>query len=159
MPAIGDIAPDFELVNQEGQRVHLSDFRDQKVVLFVFPKANTMGCNAQACGFRDEFETIHAQNAVVFGISTDSPETLKEWKRSKKLPYDLLSDPNRAFIEPWGAYGMSVFGLIKLPMVQRSYWVIDEQGKIVDMKVPVSPGDSVKRSLEAVKIDVAPAHA
>ncbi|MGL4649035.1 MAG: peroxiredoxin, partial [Caldilineaceae bacterium] len=73
MPHTGEIAPDFELLNQDGKRVHLSDFRGQKVVLFVFPKANTMGCNAQACGFRDEFETIQAQNAVILGISTDLP--------------------------------------------------------------------------------------
>lgn len=159
MPAIGQPAPDFELLNQNGQPVKLSDYRGQKVVLFVFPKANTMGCNAQACGFRDEFESIHAQNAVVFGISTDTPDTLREWKQNKQLPYDLLSDPERIFIEPWGAYGASVFGLIRLPMVQRSYWVVDEQGTIVDMKVPVSPGDSVKRALQAVQIDVAPANA
>jgi peroxiredoxin Q/BCP len=132
MPRIGDTAPDFELLNQDGRPVRLSDYYGQKVVLFVFPKANTMGCNAQACGFRDEFETIHAHNAVILGLSTDSPDTLEEWKRSKKLPYDLLSDPERTVIEPWGAYGM---------------------------KVPVSPGDSVARALEAVKIDVAPAHA
>jgi thioredoxin-dependent peroxiredoxin len=159
MPTIGEKAPDFELVNQDGQRVRLSDYRGKKVVLFVFPKANTMGCNAQACGFRDEFETIDAQNAVILGLSTDSPTALKEWKQNKKLPYDLLSDPERTVIEPWGAYGMSLFGLIRLPMVQRSYWVLDEQGTIVDMKVPVTPGDSVKRALEAVKIDVAPVHA
>jgi thioredoxin-dependent peroxiredoxin len=159
MPAIGQPAPDFELLNQNGQPVKLSDYRGQKVVLFVFPKANTMGCNAQACGFRDEFETIHAQNAVVLGISTDTPDTLREWKQNKQLPYDLLSDPERTFIEPWGAYGASVFGLIRLPMVQRSYWVVDEQGTIVDMKVPVSPGDSVKRALQSVQIDVAPANA
>lgn len=157
MPAIHEQAPDFELLNQDGQTVHLSDYRGKKVVLFAFPKANTMGCNAQACGFRDEFEEINAQNAVILGLSADSTDTLREWKRNKQLPYDLLSDPNHKVLEAWGAWGISVLGLIRVPMIQRSYWVIDEQGTIVDMKVPVSPGDSVKRSLEALKIQVTPA--
>ncbi|MBL8147908.1 MAG: peroxiredoxin [Anaerolineae bacterium] len=156
MPAVGELAPDFELLNQDGKTVRLSDFRGQKVVLFVFPKANTMGCNAQACGFRDEFEAISARNAVILGLSADSPETLEEWKRSKQLPYDLLSDPEHAVIEAWGAYGLPLLGLVRLPMIQRGYWVIDEQGTMVAMKVPVAPGDSVKRALEAVNIQVTP---
>lgn len=157
MPAIGEAAPDFELPNQDGQPVRLSDFRGRKVVLFIFPKANTLGCNAQACGFRDEFEAISAQNAVILGLSADSTATLREWKRSKRLPYDLLSDPDHRVIEPWGAYGLSLLGLVRLPLVQRAYWVIDEQGTIVDGKVPVGPGDSVRRALEATKIRVTPA--
>ena len=117
MPEIGQIAPDFELLNQNGQPVKLSDYRGRKVVLFVFPKANTMGCNAQACGFRDEFETISASNAIILGISADSVDTLKEWKQNKQLPYDLLSDPDHAMLEAWGAFGMSLLGLIRLPMI------------------------------------------
>ncbi|HYO87539.1 MAG TPA: peroxiredoxin [Candidatus Limnocylindrales bacterium] len=159
MPELGQLAPDFELNNQNGQPVKLSDYRGKKVVLFAFPKANTAGCNAQACGFRDEFETIDASNAVIFGISGDSVDTLKQWKQNKSLPYDLLSDPGHKMLEAWGAWGVPMIGLVRLPMIQRSYWVIDEQGKLVDKKVPVSPGDSVKRALEAVQVDVAGAPA
>jgi peroxiredoxin Q/BCP len=159
MPEVGKPAPDFELLNQDGQPVKLSDYRGKKVVLFAFPKANTMGCNAQACGFRDEFETINAHNAVILGLSGDSIETLKEWKQNKQLPYDLLSDPDHTVLKAWDAFGMSLLGVIRLPMIQRSYWVIDEQGTLIDKKVPVSPGDSVKRALEAVQINVAGAHA
>jgi peroxiredoxin Q/BCP len=159
MPEIGKPAPDFELRNQDGQPVKLSDYRGRKVVLFAFPKANTMGCNAQACGFRDEFESISAHNAVILGLSGDSIETLKEWKQNKQLPYDLLSDPEHEVLKAWDAFGMSLLGVIRLPMIQRSYWVIDEQGTLIDKKVPVSPGDSVKRALEAVQIDVTGAHA
>lgn len=157
MPKIGEKAPDFELVNQDGKTVRLSDYRGKKVIVFVFPKANTMGCNAQACGFRDEFETLQAHNAVVLGVSADSPETLKAWKANKHLPYDLLSDPDRRMIDAWGAWGISVFNVIRLPMIQRAYWVIDENGVVIDGKVPVMPGDSVRRALKAINIDVAPA--
>ncbi|MEP6987342.1 MAG: peroxiredoxin [Chloroflexota bacterium] len=131
MPNVGQQAPDFELLNQEGKTVHLSDYRGKKVVIFAFPKANTGGCNAQACAFRDELPRLESQNAVVLGVSTDSVETLKGWKQSKKLQYDLLSDSDHKFLEAWGAWGISVLSLIKIPMAMRSYWVIDEQGKVI----------------------------
>jgi peroxiredoxin Q/BCP len=157
MPQIGDIAPDFELLNQDGKPVRLSDFRGRKVVIFVFPKADSLGCNMQACGFRDEFETIAASNAVVLAIGADSVDAMRAWKAKKNLPYDVLSDPKHVMMEPWGAFGLSMLGLIRLPIPQRAYWVIDENGRVIDAKVPVMPGDSVKRALEAVKIQVVPA--
>lgn len=154
MPTIGDTAPDFKLQNQDGQWVNLSDYRGKKVVLFVFPKANTMGCNAQACGFRDEFETISAANAVILGLSADSPETLKKWKQDKRLPYDLLSDPDHQVLESWGMWRDSPLKLLGFSSIERSYWVIDEKGLIVDGKVGITPGASVRRALEAVNIEM-----
>lgn len=151
MPNIGQQAPDFELLNQEGKTVHLSDFRGKKVVIFAFPKANTGGCNAQACAFRDELPRLQSSNAVVFGVSTDSVETLNGWKQSKKLTYDLLSDPEHKFLETWGAWGVSVLSLIKIPMIVRSYWVIDENGILIDAQVGVGPTDSVEKALKAVE--------
>jgi len=150
MPNIGQQAPDFELLNQDGKTVHLSDYRGKKVVIFAFPKANTGGCNAQACAFRDELPRLESQNAVVLGVSTDSPETLKGWKQSKKLQYDLLSDPNHTFLEAWGAWGVPVVSIIKIPMAMRSYWVIDEQGKVLASQVGVGPTDSVEKALKDV---------
>lgn len=155
MPRIGDIAPDFELFNQDGKRVRLSDFRGQKVVIFVFPKADSVGCNAQACGFRDEFETISSKNAVVLAVGTQPVAEMREWKIKKNLPYDVLSDPEKTMLQPWGVWGISLFGLATLPLAQRAYWVIDEAGRVIDAKVPVGPGDSVRRALQAVNIDVA----
>lgn len=151
MPNVGEPAPAFELLNQEGKTVHLSDFRGQKVVIFAFPKANTGGCNAQACAFRDELPRIQSSNAIVLGVSTDSVETLKGWKQSKKLQYDLLSDPNHKFLEAWGAWGIPVLSIIKIPMAMRSYWVIDENGVLIDAQVGVGPTDSVEKALKAVE--------
>jgi peroxiredoxin Q/BCP len=150
MPNIGQPAPDFELLNQEGQTVRLSDYRGKKVVIFAFPKANTGGCNAQACAFRDELPRIESSNAVVLGVSTDSVETLKGWKQSKKLQYDLLSDSDHKFLEAWGAWGIPVVSIIKLPMAMRSYWVIDEQGIVIAAQVGVGPTDSVEKALKAI---------
>lgn len=150
MPAVGQQAPDFALKNQDGQIVRLSDFRGRRVVIFAFPKANTGGCNAQACSFRDEFPTIEAGSAVVLGVSTDSPETLKQWKARLKLPYDLLSDPDMTMLSAWNAGGMSLLGLVRLPFATRSVWVIGENGEVLDAAVGIGPQASVERALKAL---------
>ncbi len=150
MLAIGQQAPDFELPNQDGQPVRLSDFRGQRVVIFAFPKANTMGCTMQACAFRDEFRRIEAENAVVLGISVDSQDDLRSWKADKQLPYDLLSDPDKTMLDPWGAGDNSLLGVITFPGAKRSYWVIDEDGTIRDMQIGVRPEQSVRRALAAL---------
>jgi peroxiredoxin Q/BCP len=151
MPDIGQPAPDFELTNQDGQRVRLSDLRGKKVILFAFPQAFTAGCNAQACGFRDEFPRIQTANAVIFGLSPDSPETLKKWKAAKNLPYDLLSDADHKVLDSWNAWGRSLLNLVTIPRTTRSFWVIDESGTIIDGQVGITPGESVTRALAAVQ--------
>jgi peroxiredoxin Q/BCP len=136
MPQVGQTAPDFELKNQDGKPVRLSDFRGQPVVVFAFTKAGTPGCTAQVCAFRDEFDELRAANAVVLTVSPDSVETLAEFKRSRNLPYDLLSDSERRMLTEWGAYGAPVLGgLLKLPITAHSLWVIDADGVVVEAKV------------------------
>lgn len=150
MLEIGSKVPDFELANQDGQLTRLSDYRGRKLIMFAFPKANTAGCNMQACAFRDDFPQVESANAVVLGISGDSEATLSQWKADKNLPYDLLSDPEHKVLEPWGAWGIPILGLIRIPMVNRSYWVIDENGVLIDQQINVGPKDSVKKALAAV---------
>lgn len=147
---VGAAAPEFTLPNQDGQMVRLSDFRGRKVVLFAFPKAGTPGCTTQACAFRDEFPAFTSTNAVVLGISADTPADLKAWKQNKKLPYDLLSDERHTTLEQYGAWGMGV-GLIRLPVVNRSYWVIDEQGVIIAMQTGIGPKQSVTEAITALQ--------
>jgi len=147
---LGQQAPDFELPNQDGQLVHLSDYRGKKVIVFAFPMANSSGCNAQACSFRDEFFAIQSANAVILGVSPDSTGTLRQWKIDKKLPYDLLSDPNHRMLSAWGAWGLPIMGSVKIPMVNRSFWVIDENGLIIAEQNKVDPRESVHQALAAV---------
>ena len=151
MPAVGETAPDFELLNQDEKPVRLSDYRGRKVILFAFPRANTSGCTTQACGFRDSLPSITTANAVVFGISDDPPADLAKWKAQESLPYDLLSDPDHAVLEAWGAWGEKVNYGKKYMGTIRSHWVIGEDGKIIDEQIKVSPTDSVARALKAVE--------
>ncbi len=147
MPAIGEAAPDFELLNQDNQPVRLSDFRGKKVVLFAYPKAGTPGCTTQACGFREEFPKLTAANVVVLGISADTPKDQLKWKQAENLPYDLLSDPDHAVLEAWGAWGeKSMYGKTYMGII-RSHWVIDEQGVVMDAQVGISPKDSVEQAV------------
>jgi peroxiredoxin Q/BCP len=150
MLKIGDAAPDFALVNQDGETVRLSDYRGKKVIIFAFPKAETLGCNNQACEFRDEFPKLESHNAVVLGVSADSPSELLTWKLNKKLPYDLLSDKDHTMLQAYGAWGMDI-GLFKLPVITRSVWVIDENGIIIDMQIGVAPKASVERAIRALE--------
>jgi peroxiredoxin Q/BCP len=150
MPAIGEQAPDFELLNQDNKPVKLSDYRGKKVILFAYPKAFTSGCTTQACGFRDSFPKIEAGNAVVLGISPDDTETLKKWKAEEKLPYDLLSDPDHKVLEAWGAWGeRSMYGNTFMGVI-RSHWVIDENGVISDEQLKISPEKSVEKAVKVV---------
>ena len=142
MPNIGDQAPDFELPNQDGKMMKLSDYRGQKVILFAYPKADTPGCTIQACGFRDNFPKVETSNAVVFGLSPDPQPDLQAWIDKINLPYDLLSDVDHSVLEAWGAWNDS--------RVTRSYWVIDETGKVIAGQVKVSPEDSIEAALAAV---------
>lgn len=150
MPAVGEPAPDFELLNQDGKKVKLSDYRGKKVILFAYPKAFTPGCTTQACGFRDRFPQIQAGNAVVLGISPDDTELLKKWKAEEKLPYDLLSDPDHKVLEAWGAWGeKTMYGKTHIGVI-RSHWVIDENGVIADENIQISPEKSVEKAVEKV---------
>ena len=150
MPDIGETAPDFELLNQDSLMVRLKKYRGRKVIIFAFPQANTPNCTAQACGFRDQFPQIEASGAVILGISPDKPDTLKRWKIDNKLQYDLLSDPDHTVLSEWDAWGKRVMGIVKLRRVNRSYWVLDEEGVVIDMKSGVSPEQSVTRALNAL---------
>lgn len=146
MPQVGEKAPDFELKNQDGKTVRLSDYRGKKVVLFAFPKAGTSGCTTQACGLRDEFPRIQSANAVVLGLSPDEPDDLLKWKQKENLPYDLLSDPDHAVLDAWGAWGeKSMYGKTYMGVI-RSHWIIDEEGVVVDAQIKVSPTESVERA-------------
>ncbi len=148
---VGDMAPDFEAINDEGKPVRLSDFRGKKVILYFYPKDNTSGCTKQAVGFRDHYDEIVAHNAVVLGVSPDSVESHVKFKTKYDLPFQLLVDPDHKIAELYGVwgekkmYGRTYYG------IKRSHFVIDEDGRLIDVRYNVRPAKSVEYALKAIQ--------
>ncbi len=147
---IGDAAPDFALTSDQGTTVRLSDFRGKRVVLYFYPKDDTSGCTTQACGFRDAYPQIEEKNAVVLGISPDDAKSHQKFKTKYDLPFLLLVDGDHAVADAYGVWGeKSMYGR-KYMGILRSHFVIDENGRLADVQVKVSPQDSVKLALEKI---------
>jgi peroxiredoxin Q/BCP len=150
-PKAGQTAPDFKALTDSGDTVKLSDFRGRRVVLYFYPKDDTPGCTTQACGFRDNYETIEEKNAVVLGVSPDGQQSHQKFKTKFDLPFTLLVDEDHSIAEQYGVWGEKTkYGKTYMGVI-RSHFVIDEQGKIVDARVKVSPDDSVSFALKALE--------
>ncbi len=149
-PQVGDIAPDFTLPNEAGEPVSLSQFRGKRVILYFYPKDDTPGCTSQACGFRDAYPVIEEKNAVVIGISPDSTKSHAKFKTKHNLPFILLADEQHSVAEAYGVWGEKSMMGKKYMGIIRSHFVIDEEGRIAQAEVKVSPADSVKRALAAL---------
>ncbi len=147
MLQIGDPAPDFELLSDENTPVKLSDLRGRRVVLFFFPRADTPGCTVQACGFRDRFPRIEAADAIIMGISPDSPRALAKWRAKEQLPYHLLSDEDHAVAEAYGAWGEKTSFGRTYEGILRSHVIVGADGKLEDIRLRVSPEESVEAAV------------
>ena len=146
----GDAAPDFALEDQNGKTVKLSDLRGKKVVLYFYPRADTPGCTTQACSLRDSREAIEVAGATVIGISPDKPGAQAKFDSKYGLGFTLLSDPDHAVADAYGAWGeRSMYGKKYMGIV-RSAFVIDEQGVIVEPLYKISPKDTVPKALKAL---------
>lgn len=150
---IGDLAPDFEVLADAGERVKLSDFRGRRVVLYFYPKDDTSGCTTQACGFRDNYPEIEARDAIVLGISPDGQESHQKFKTKYDLPFALLVDEDHAVAERYGVWGeKSLYGN-KYMGVIRSHFVIDAEGRFEDIRVKVSPKKSIEYAMKVLTQD------
>ena len=132
-------APLFSLPDKDGNMVNLADFLGKKVVLYFYPRDNTPGCSRQACAFAGAYEGFKANNIVVIGVSKDSVASHQKFAEKYNLPFILLSDPERQAIEAYDVwkekklYGKLSFG------VERSTYIIDEQGYIEKAMPKVKP--------------------
>jgi len=149
-PAVGDLAPDFELPDENGKRHKLSDFRGRRVVVYFYPADDTAGCTKQACGFRDVYADIEEKNAVVIGISPDGAESHRKFKTKYNLPFVLLSDVDHKVMDRYGVWGEKTNYGIKSVGVIRSHFVLDETGHIVDSKIKVRAVDSVAKAMASL---------
>jgi len=139
MLSVGDPAPDFELPDQDGNPVRLSELRGQTVVLYFYPKADTPGCTVQACGVRDHLPDYTKAGVTVLGVSPDPVKKVKKFHDGQALNFTLLADEDHAVSEAYGVwveksmYGRTYWG------AQRSTFVIDESGVVSTVIEKVSP--------------------
>ena len=126
----GDTAPDFTLTSDTGEQVTLSDLRGRKVIVYFYPAASTPGCTKQACDFRDNLAELNGAGLDVIGISPDKPAKLAKFRDNEELTFPLLSDPDKATLEAWGAFGEKKMYGKTVQGVIRSTFLVDEEGKI-----------------------------
>ncbi|MSR82467.1 MAG: thioredoxin-dependent thiol peroxidase [Candidatus Latescibacteria bacterium] len=132
MTQIGKKAPAFSLANAQGQAVKLADFRGKKVVLYFYPKDDTPGCTKESCDFRDAQAPLKKAGAVVMGISPDSVESHQRFRDKFGLGFLLLADPEHLALEAYGVWKeKSMYGR-KFMGVERSTFLIDEQGLLIE---------------------------
>lgn len=127
---VGDPAPNFTLESDAPQKLSLKDFRGKKVILYFYPKDNTPGCTKEACSFRDALGSVTSKDAVVLGVSNDSVDSHKKFKQKYSLNFPLLSDPDKEVSKAYGVYKLKNLYGIKLWGIERSTFLIDEEGKI-----------------------------
>jgi len=146
---IGDKAPAFSLLNQDGKKVTLSDFKGRNLLLYFYPKADTPGCTKQGCSIRDASKELKKLGMAAVGVSPDEPPKQKKFDDKYGLGFPLLSDPDHKIARAYGAWGRkSMYGKLFEGII-RSSFVIDGTGKIVQASYKVKPLDTVP---EATKV-------
>ena len=125
---VGQAVQDFELTNNKGEQVKLSDYKGKNVVLYFYPKDDTPGCTTQACDFRDNYESFQDLDAVILGVSPDSEESHKKFIDKHDLPFELLVDQDKEVAEQFGVWQLkNKFGKEYMGIV-RSTFIIDKEG-------------------------------
>jgi len=149
----GAPAPDFTLPADDGSEVTLSSYRGRRVALYFYPKDDTPGCTTQACDLRDNHEVLQAHGVVVLGVSPDALASHKRFRERHQLNFPLLSDEDHRVSEAYGVWKeKSMYGK-KFWGIERSTFLIDEKGVVVDAWRKVKPKGHAERVVEALTTD------
>jgi thioredoxin-dependent peroxiredoxin len=141
----GDKAPGFTLADADGNNVSLSDYKGKRVIVYFYPAAMTPGCTKEACDFRDSLSSLAAAGVAVLGISPDAPAKLAKFRDKEGLTFPLLSDPDHAVEEAYGAYGeKKLYGKVTVGVI-RSTFVIDAEGVVEKAQYAVKATGHVAR--------------
>lgn len=147
----GDNAPDFTLTSDEDKEVSLKDYLGKKVVLYFYPKDGTSGCTQEAREFRDLAEQFSKENAVIIGVSKDSVESHKKFKKENNLPFILLSDPEAKVLKKYGVWKKKTLYGKAFRGVERTTFLIDEKGRIKKIYRNVKPKEHAQTCLLDLK--------
>lgn len=151
LPKIGAAAPAFTLLNQDGEKISLKDYKGHNVVVYFYPKAMTPGCTTQACGIRDSKKELVKAGIVVLGISPDPVEKLQKFIVKEKLNFTLLSDEDHAIAEKYGSWGPKKFMGKEYDGILRQSFLINKDGKLVQIMSKVNTKTHHKDVIEAFK--------
>jgi thioredoxin-dependent peroxiredoxin len=146
----GTQAPDFDLATDDGRRVRLSDLRGRPVVLYFYPKDDTPGCTKQACEIRDVWGEFRERGATVLGVSPDDESSHAAFKSKYSLPFTLLADPDHVVADQYGTWGEREFAGRKYFGINRSTFVIDQEGRVAKALYGVKPQGHAEKVLEAL---------
>lgn len=127
---IGDKAPSFSALDEQGNTQTLAQYKGKKLVVFFYPKASTPGCTAEACDLRDHFSRFEKENFALLGVSADSAKRQLNFKEKNELPFPLLADEDKAVIEAFGVWGPKKFMGKEYDGIHRTTFVINEEGII-----------------------------
>ena len=133
MLKIGDRMPDFEVMDQDGNKVRSSDLIGKKTIIYFYPKDNTSGCTAEACNLRDNYEALTARGYNVVGVSKDSTTSHKRFKEKYDLPFTLLSDTSTEMLQNFGAWGeKKMYGQTVMGTIRKTF-IFDENGILTEI--------------------------
>ena len=129
----GDKAPNFSAKDQDGNTHTLADYKGKKLVVFFYPKANTPGCTAEACDLRDNYDRFQANNYALLGVSADNAKAQSSFKNKFEFPFPLLADEDKSVIQAFGVWGPKNFMGKEYDGINRTTFVIDENGSIEEV--------------------------
>lgn len=144
---VGDKAPNFSALDEQGNTVSLSDYKGKKLVLFFYPKASTPGCTVEACNLSDNYERFQSLGYEIVGVSADSQKKQSNFKNKFNFPYPLLADEDKSVIEAYGVWGLKKFMGREYDGIHRTTFVIDEMGVILDVILKVKTKDHTNQIL------------
>jgi peroxiredoxin Q/BCP len=150
MPRAGQKAPDFKVLNDQGEMVSLSDYRGKDVVLYFYPKADTPGCTKEACAFRDDYSAYEKAGVTILGVSPDSVKAQAKFKEKYGLPFSLLADEDHAISNQYGVWGLKKFMGREYEGVFRTTFLIDKEGMIREVFEKVKPAEHSQEILAAL---------
>lgn len=151
MPVQGNAAPTFELPDQNGDHVSLSDYQGEHVVLYFYPKADTPGCTTEAQNFRDAYDEFEASGVTVLGVSTDSVEDISAFADKHELPFRLLSDEDGEVARAYDSFAVKEMRGEEWEIAERNTFLIGPDGEILEVYENVSPESHPQEILDDIE--------
>lgn len=146
---VGDQAPDFTVKDQNGKTIALKDYAGKRVVIYFYPKDNTLGCTAQACNIRDNYTVLQKEGIVIFGVSADSESSHQKFIEKFDLPFPLLADTDHALLKAYGVWGEKKFMGKTYDGIHRTTFLLNEDHSIRAIIEKPNTKDHTKEILEA----------